>query len=177
MAINPAPVKNKVDIPSREGISSPWRKWHTLLSTSVNNSVGKVSGATAGNIAILTAAGGLEDSGKHWRKLVSVTYTSSRTLRSSDFGKVIKVNNGIENVKLSLPSVGASDVDYYLTVCRLGTGQVEIAAADSDTIEKSSAGGSILCNEPGRVVANVTLYLATETKWAILAATGLWQLT
>jgi hypothetical protein len=62
-----------------------------------------------------------------------------------------------------------------MTIMRLGSGMLTIRAADADTIEKSSPGGKIQCNEAGRVAANLKLFLATETKWAILGGTGIWE--
>jgi hypothetical protein len=99
---------------------------------------------------------------------------ASVSLTSSDFGKIIKMDNAGLSVTCTLPSVGTSDVDSWVTIFRLGTGPVSIKAADADVIEKSRAGGSLVCSEAGRVAANVTLYLATETTWAIIAGTGIW---
>jgi hypothetical protein len=110
-----------------------------------------------------------------WRfiKKPSVTYTTSQVLTSAHFGKIVKFNSP-GGIICTLPSVGSSDIDTWLTIMRLGTGRLVIKPADADVIESSRPGGSLTCEEVGRVVANVTLYLASETIWAITAATGIW---
>lgn len=126
------------------------------------------------NLVDKTAA---EDIMGAWRiaKRPSVTYTNTgATLSTNDFGRVIKFENGANNVICTLPSVSSGDVDSWLIIMRLGTGRLTIQASDSDTIEKSKAGGQMYCQEEGRIVANLMLYLATETKWGILAGTGIW---
>ena len=113
-----------------------------------------------------------------WRipKKSSTTYTGvGATLTNGHFGRVVKFVNGGIGVTCNLPSVGSSDIDSWLIIMRIGSGSVRIQAADSDTIETSSAGGAIICSETTRVVANTTIYLASETKWAILAGTGIWS--
>ncbi len=118
-----------------------------------------------------------EDVAGAWRmpKRPSTTYTNvGATLTTSHFGRVIKFDNGIHPVTCQMPSVGTGQIDHWITIIRLGSGSLRIKAADSDVIEKSRAGGSIICEETGRIAANVTLYLATETKWAIIGGTGIW---
>ncbi len=119
-----------------------------------------------------------EDITGAWRisKRPSVTYTATgASLSTSDFGKVIKFDNGASDVTCTLPSVSPGHVDGWFIIMRLGTGRLTIQASDSDTIEKSKPGGQMFCQESGRVVANLTLYLATETKWGIIGGTGIWN--
>ena len=108
-------------------------------------------------------------------KFQAKIYTVSTLLRPSDFGKIIKMDNGANNVICTLPSVNEKDIGAWVGFLRLGTGSLTIQAADSDTIEKSSAGGKLVCNETGRVAANLIIHLVTATKWAILWGTGIWQ--
>ncbi len=103
----------------------------------------------------------------------SVTYTVDKALTTSEFGKVCKFNSS-SDLTATLPSVGSSDVDSWLIIMRLGTGKLTIQASDSDEIEKSGAGGYIFCIETGRPAANLSIYLASETVWAVLGGTGIW---
>ena len=216
----PPPVHETIMIKGG-ALSKVWQRWFQKLgdeATDVTGKADKASPAVAGHLAMLTAAGGIADSGKTkptgtivgttdtqdltnksyegiaganivdktaseditgaWRisKRPSVTYTNTgASLNTNDFGKVIKFDNNANDVICTLPSVNSGHVDGWLIIMRLGTGRLTIQASDNDTIEKSKVGGRIFCQEIGRVVANIDLYLATETKWAILAGTGIWN--
>ena len=169
-----APVKTKIDLKDYVGISEPWRKWFNGFYTEVEDKLSPVPSAVPGNLVVWTSTGRLADAGLNPKKFPSVTYYTTTYLTAADFGKVVKFDNGANAVVCYLPSVGASDVDSWLNVMRLGTGMLTIKAADADTIEKSRTGGEIRCNEAGRVIANLMFFLATETKWAILGGTGIW---
>ena len=141
----------------------------------MSNKARKVSGATAGNLPEFDSSGDLVDSGYSPKKKKSVTYSGSRVnLTTSDLGKMIKLTS--DDVIAYLPSVGSGQVDSWIMIVRLGDAKCEIRAADSDTIEKSSPGGAAICDEPGRVAANLTLVLVTETQWAIESGTGIWAI-
>ena len=147
--------------PIREGNLTPnWIRWFQTLRD--------ISNAKPDYAGPITITG-------EWRipKMPSTTITGSTSLTSDHFGRVIKVDSA-DDVVVFLPSVGKSDIDSWLTIMRLGTGKVTVKAADLDTIEKSRPGGVIFCREVGRVVANLTFFLATETKWAIQHGTGIW---
>ena len=146
MPISPVPLRERF-LNSLGQITEPWRKWLNEISAS----------------------------SIPYHKFKSVIYTATKVLTAADFGKVIKFNNGTNNVGCLLPSVGEMDVDTWIIIMRVGTGSLTIQAADSDTIEKSGPGGKLICDEVDRVCANVWLYLATETKWAILGGTGIWK--
>lgn len=170
------PFKSKIqDANPYSGITEPWRKYFENVNWDVTRKVDVVTSGTVNNIVIITTGGQIADSGYSLTKYTSVTYTATQVLTTTSFGKIIKFNNGATNVTCYLPSVSATNIDSWLIIMRLGTGSLTIQAADSDTIEKSKAGGKLVCNESGRVVANVLLSLATETKWAILAGTGIWK--
>ena len=146
MSISPAPLRERF-LNTLGQITEPWRKW-----------LNEISG---GSIP--------------YHKFKSVIYTATKTLTVSDFGRVIRFNNGTNNVGCFLPSVGEMDIDTWVIIMRVGTGSLTIQAADSDTIEKSGPGGKLVCDEADRVCANVWLYLATETEWAIMGGTGIWK--
>ncbi len=107
-------------------------------------------------------------------KQVTDTYTTSATLKTTDFGKRIEFNNGANPVTCYLPSVESSDIGGMLTIYKLGTGHLRIQAADSDTIGNSTAGGAILTAEPSRPGMNIKLQLQSETKWFATAGYGIW---
>ena len=168
-----------------------------LLQNAAEDKANKVVDVSEGsnNFAILASDGDIGDSGKSSPagdvvgttdvqelsnksvlNMPSVTYVNSgATITVSNFGHMIKFLNGSNDVICYLPSVGASDIDSLISIMRLGTGRLTIRCADLDTIEKSTAGGGIYCEESGRKSANLNLYLATETKWAILGGTGIWK--
>ncbi len=108
-------------------------------------------------------------------KIPSLTYTTTAYLTDDDLGRLIKFDTGPGLVFCYLPSVIDVQIDSWLIIIRLGTGKLIVKAADSDTIESSSPGGALICDEVGRVAANLHLYLATETKWAIIGSTGIWR--
>lgn len=174
MSANPPPVKNRMDLdrPGR-GISEPWRKYFAAVDKDANDTATKVAGGTIGNLVMLTSSGDIADSGLSLTKLRSVTYSVDTRLNTSHFGKIIKFNSNLD-LTCYLPNVSILNVDSWVVVMRLGTGSLRIQAADADRIETSSAGGGTVCSEPGRKAANVKLFLASETQWAILAGTGIW---
>ena len=99
------------------------------------------------------------------------------TLTTRDLGMVILMNIGTGNYTCTLPSVETSDLYSWVKIVRIGTGKLSIRAADSDTIETSSTGGKIWCNENPRKGANVLLQLVQDTEWAIIAGTGIWAVS
>jgi len=109
------------------------------------------------------------------RQEAYTVYTTDTDLGISDLGKVIICNIGDANINITLPHVASVDLYSWVTIVRLGTGRLLIKANDSDRIERSSAGSSIWCQEPGRVAANITLELVDEDLWGILSGTGIWK--
>ena len=101
------------------------------------------------------------------------TFTTSQSLTTFDLGRSILFNIGAASVTCTLPSVGSNEVWSWITIVRMGTGNFRIAASDSDYIERN--GTVIGVRETARVAANVTLQLVTETQWAIIGATGIWD--
>ena len=140
-----APVKDMVDVQIHEGITAPWRQY-------------------------------FDSERRDKTKFSSINYSSSQILTSTVFGKVLKFDTGLAGtIVCTLPSVSLGHVDSWLIILKLGSGKLTIKAADFDTIESSVPGGRIVCDEPGRVIANVYLLLATETKWGIIGSTGIWR--
>ena len=101
-------------------------------------------------------------------------YTTNVSLTLSQAGRIIKMNNGTEARICYLPSVASTDIGIYYTIMKLGSGNLRIKAADSDTIGNSSAGGALISAEPTRVGANVTLFLQSATMWIVNAGLGIW---
>lgn len=107
------------------------------------------------------------------RRLPHITYTTNQQISTWHFGKTVLFNIGSSDVTATLPSVVAADIWKWLTIIRMGTGELQIVSSDSDNIEKD--GTALACDDNDRVACNVTLQLVTETQWAILAGTGIWR--
>jgi len=103
------------------------------------------------------------------------TYTADQALTTWELGKSILFATSSTDMVATLPSVELKDLWAWITIVRTGTGNLTVAAADSDKIEK--LGSTIMCQEPNRVAPNVTLQLVTETQWAIIGATGIWHVS
>ena len=102
------------------------------------------------------------------------TYSASQVLTTYELGKSVLFATGTSNLVCTLPSVELKDVWSWITIVRTGTGSLKITTSNSDTIER---GGKIIgCQEPNRLVPNVTLQLVEVDSWAIIAATGVWSL-
>jgi len=110
-----------------------------------------------------------------YRRPADVVYTTDQTLTTDDFGKLITFNIGAENVDGYLPTVSARDINCWLTIFRTGTGRLTIHPDSATRIEYGTLGGRIWCHEERRAAANVTLQLLSEDQWAIVAATGIWN--
>ena len=84
----------------------------------------------------------------------------------------------IENaspVQLNLPSVSAANIGKIVEVHKLGAGNLVIDAADSDTINDSSAGGTVSNTEAAQTYAVIRLRLCTATHWRMAAyPSGTW---
>jgi hypothetical protein len=103
------------------------------------------------------------------------TYTANQALTTWELGRAILFATGTTNMVCTMPSVETKDLWSWITIVRTGTGNLKIAAAAGDLIERN--GAAIGCKEPNRVTPNVTLQLITETQWAIIGATGIWRVS
>jgi hypothetical protein len=101
-------------------------------------------------------------------------YTGDATLITKDFGKLIKFDNDRRMVHCYLPKGNEVDIGGKLSILRLGDGPLRIIASATDTIGNSSLGGGLVCAEPDRKGANVTLILQTSTRWSIDGGLGIW---
>lgn len=107
-------------------------------------------------------------------KLTVENKNSGYSILTTDNAKVF-VCNSTSTQTFNLPSVTASDIGFYCTIIKIGSGQVTIDAADSDTIQDSGAGDTIYCADTG--IASITLVLCRETAWYITSAVGTWVTT
>lgn len=146
MTQSPAPFKNKFFGAEEQIIAPPWQTW-----------LNEVGGANIPH-----------------HKINSTLYYESHTIIAAEFGRLVKFINGDVPITCTLPSVGLADIDVWITIMRIGTAPITIQASDQDTIETTSPGGRLVCYETNRICANLVLFLATETKWAILGGTGIW---
>jgi hypothetical protein len=110
--------------------------------------------------------------------LRQTTYTNSNaTLTIGDFGKLIIMDNGANDVTVTLPSIEAAHIGSAFTVVKLGTGKVTIQASDSDTIENSGATGTIYNEEADRGAALLVTRVVTATKFGLDGGLGVWTTT
>lgn len=94
----------------------------------------------------------------------SVTVTGNTVLGEEHFGKIIKVNSAAL-VTITLQSATAARIDKWQQIIRLGTGNLKIRAAGTDTIGPSSAGGYILSDET-RENPRLSLDIPESGKWS-----------
>ena len=92
------------------------------------------------------------------------THTASDTLTVADLG-MIHIFNSASNLTCTLPSVSSAEIGVWVIIAKYGTGELDIVAADSDTILDSSAGGLIECTDNTYDMPKMCLRLYTETEW------------
>lgn len=110
-----------------------------------------------------------------YRRNPDIVSATNLTLKTNDYGKVIRFDNGASDVICTLMVAGSGDLNCWLTIFRLGTGRLTIIPDANAHIEVGSKGGKLWCDEPRRAAANVTLQLITPTLWAITGSTGIWK--
>lgn len=93
---------------------------------------------------------------------------------TTDDGKIFTCDSTSAQT-FNLPSVSSANIGLQFTIIKLGTGQVTIDAADSDTIEDSGAGDTIYCIDETN--ATISLLLVSDTEWVITYANGTWITT
>jgi hypothetical protein len=153
------PPMNEKLLNSDGTLKKPWHRFFELMQYYAN----------------LTAN---EDVTGKWqlRQKPNLTFTNEDgTLTRADFGKTILFDTQGSDVVCSLPAGTSQDIDGSFQIIRKGIGRLLIKAAGSDQIETSKR-GVVYCNERNRVVANIGLYLAEETKWGIINGTGIWKI-
>ena len=149
------------------------------LSTD-DGSTGFVITRHESEITAFDSAGGLvlEGSATVKGQLLAWYHSESQnegvTLTSDDFGKTVTVNSASERT-VTLPPVDSGDIGAWFRVVKLDTGKLNITASASDTIADSGGGDSIYCDSSG--YANITLQLATASRWVITDGKGQWMTT
>jgi len=96
------------------------------------------------------------------------------TLTTGDLGKVYVCDSGSDQ-NFILPSVAATNVGAWVEFVKLGAGNLTITAVDSDTIDDSSAAGTVYCSDVGN--ASIKLRLCAATEWIPISATNTWITT
>ena len=133
-------------------------------------------------MAYVSAGGG----GGSTADIADITDTTATITAKTDNYTVLTTDGGIDstltmtndNAKtFTLPSVAAGNVGLQYTFVKLGPGKLTIAAADSDIIGGSGAGGTVYDDEAGETHATITIQLANATKWVILGYHGTWVTT
>ena len=87
-------------------------------------------------------------------------------LNEDDFGKMLTMTAAGAKT-FTLPAVTASDVGLYVVLGKLGAGKVTIQAAAGETIDDSSAGGTLYNDLADDLHALVRLKVIAAGKWLI----------
>jgi len=102
------------------------------------------------------------------------TYTANHTVLLSQMGQTLVMNNTTNHV-FTFPSVTTGDIGVWFIFVNINTGKLTIAAADSDIIADSAAGGTIYSDDDN--IATITTELVSATQWLITGAHGTWVTT
>lgn len=96
------------------------------------------------------------------------------TLEVSDLNKVYVIDSN-DDLTIYMPSVDTDQLASKIKFKHYGTGKLTLQAADSDTIDNSSAGGSIYHQQSGiSQEGSITLQLVKSTHWAVNDILGPW---
>jgi len=103
-----------------------------------------------------------------------VIHTDSHVLLVSELNISHRMNSAADKI-FTLPSVGASENGYSVTLEKIGSGKLTVQAVDSDIISDSSVAGTIYSTTALAVL--ILEYVHTITTWIIKSATGTWTTT
>lgn len=94
------------------------------------------------------------------------TKTDSYALTTADMRTdEIFIMNSASNKIFTLPSVDGNDVGIGCILVKSGAGKLTLQTSDLDTINDSSAGGTLYNALAGETWAAVIIKLITATKW------------
>lgn len=94
------------------------------------------------------------------RPHVTLSGAGPFTLTAYHFGKKVIIDNGVNNVTVTVFTPTASYIDAWLSIVRAGTGTLKYQAPAGVTIGPSTAGGYLLSDE---VRTNTELGLEIES--------------
>jgi len=107
-------------------------------------------------------------------KMEVSTKTDDYVVTTADLGKSLRLNSAADK-NFTLPSMASAEDGARLTFIKQGTGKMTITAVDSDTIDDSSAAGTIYTTT---LYATITLeYVDGMTRWVIISANGTFTTT
>lgn len=104
----------------------------------------------------------------------SKTFTDDHTVSLEDRGYDL-IMNSASNKTFTAPSVDEPEIGIEYTFYNIGTGRLSIQMADSDTVDDSSAGGTIYSDTDG--VSSLCIRLVSASHWQIVGANGAWVTT
>lgn len=109
------------------------------------------------------------------KRTPDLAYSSSVSLSTRDYGKLILFDCSSGDLVCTLPPVNAQDVNGWITLFRKGLNRLTIVPGEnSSRIEYGSYGGRIWTEEQQRAASNITLQLISLTQWGITGSTGKW---
>lgn len=98
------------------------------------------------------------------------------TLTVEQSGDTITCNSATEQT-FYLPSVDASNIGIWYRFVKLGSGKLNIEAAETDRIADSGLGDTIYNDVPSQTYATLTLLLVSANQWSITEGHGTWTTT
>jgi hypothetical protein len=90
---------------------------------------------------------------------------------ADDFGKILMMNAGAAKTFM-LPAVEAGDIGLSVTLVKRGAGALAVQAAAGETIQDSSAGGTVYNDLAEETFALVRLCVIAAATWIIEFFTG-----
>ena len=102
------------------------------------------------------------------------TKTDNYVVTTADLGKSLRMNSA-DDKNFTLPSMGTTEDGARLIFIKQGAGKMTVTAVDTDTIDDSSATGTIHTETN---YATITLeYVHGMTRWVIISANGTFTTT
>lgn len=106
-------------------------------------------------------------------RVVVEEHTDDYTLDSGDYGKILMMNAGTAKT-FTLPAVVADDIGLGITLVKRGEGKLTIQAGGTDTIQGSSAGGTLWngLSQAESTLPLVRLCVIAAGVWIVEYSTG-----
>ena len=104
-------------------------------------------------------------------RIVILEKTDNYSVLAVDLGKVLFMNAATAKI-FTLPAVVAADIGLPLTFVKRGAGKLTIQAGGTDTIQDSTAGGTLYNDLAEETFALVGLRVIAAATWIIEQFTG-----
>jgi len=102
------------------------------------------------------------------------TYTDNHIITIAELEMTHRMNSALDKI-FTLPSVGADQDGYGVTLMNINSGKLTVQVSDNDIISDSSVAGSAYSTSALAVL--VLEYVHSIVTWVIKTATGTWITT